>query len=123
MGSVVFMKEQSKPVAVMTIASANYMPYVKTLMQSVKESNPEYRRYFVIVDKYDQAEIEQGDLFEIVEAEDLGIDTFDDMKIRYAVMELNTAVKPFAIDWLFENTDARTVIYLDPDIRVYRPLS
>jgi len=116
------MQEQSKPVAVITIASANYVPYVETLMQSVKNSNPDYRRYFVIVDKCERDEIENEDLFEIIEAEELGIDVFDDMTIRYDVMELNTAIKPFAIEWLFENTDAKTVIYLDPDIRVYRPL-
>ena len=106
----------------MTIASANYLPYVKTLMQSVRDSNPDYRRYFILVDKKPRDEIDCGDLFEIIEADQLGINGFDDMAIRYDVMELNTAVKPSAIEWLFDNTDASSVIYLDPDICVYRPL-
>ena len=112
----------TSPTAVMTIASANYLPYVKTLMQSVRDTNPEYRRYLILADKKPLAEVACGDLYDVIEADSLGIDSFDDMVLRYDVMEFNTAVKPFAIDWLFENTDAANVIYLDPDIRVYRPL-
>jgi hypothetical protein len=111
-----------RPTSVVTIASANYLPYVKTLMQSVRDTNPEYRRYFVLVDKKPLTDIVCGDLYEVIEADSLGIECFDDMALRYDVMEFNTAVKPFAIDWLFENTDTANVIYLDPDIRVYRSL-
>jgi len=45
------------------------------------------------------------------------------MVTRYDVMEFNTAIKPFAIDWLFEHTDVDNVIYIDPDIFVYRRLT
>jgi hypothetical protein len=106
----------------MTIASANYLPYVRTLMASLKKTNPDYRRYFILVDKKEQIDGDYSDLFEIIEADALGVDTFSDMALRYDVMELNTAVKPFAIEYLFDNTDASTVIYFDPDISVYRPL-
>lgn len=106
----------------MTIASANYLPYVRTLMQSVRDTNPELNRYFILVDRKSETKIDSDDLFEVIEAQSLGIDSFQDMTIRYDVMELNTAVKPFAIEWLFENTSAETVIYLDPDICVYRRL-
>jgi hypothetical protein len=106
----------------MTIASANYLPYVKTLMQSVRDTNPEYLRYFILVDKKPLEEVDCGELFEIIEADQIGIANFGDMAIRYDVMELNTAVKPFAIEWIFENTHASSVAYLDPDICVYRRL-
>ena len=116
------MNNSTAPIAVVTIASANYLPFVKTLMQSVRDTNPDYRRYLVLVDEDDLDEPSSKDLFEVIKARSLQIDTFDDMTIRYDVMELNTAVKPFAIDWLFDNTDCSSVIYLDPDIYVYRPL-
>jgi hypothetical protein len=116
------MNNTADSISVVTIASANYLPYVKTLMSSIRETNPSYRRYLVLVDKQFDERIDCGDLFEIIEAESLGIDSFGDMTIRYDVMELNTAVKPFAIEWLLDNTDASTVIYLDPDICVYRRL-
>lgn len=91
-------------------------------MQSVRDANPNYRRYLFLVDKKNPS-ISCGDLFEVIEAEELHIDSFADMAVRYNVMELNTAVKPFAIEWLFDNTDAQDVVYLDPDIFVYRPLT
>ncbi len=107
--------------AILTIASANYLPYVRTLMQSVRDTNPHYRRYLFLADKGHS--IDAGDLFETVEADRLGIRAFNDMVTRYDVMEFNTAIKPFAIDWLFEQTDVDNVIYLDPDIFVYRRLT
>jgi len=116
------MSKRGAPLAVMTIASANYLPYVKTLMQSIRDTNPAYARYLILVDKKERSEVDCGDLFKIIEADQLGIDAFDDMAIRYDVMELNTAVKPFAIEWLLDNTDASSVVYLDPDICVYRRL-
>jgi hypothetical protein len=92
-------------------------------MQSVRETNPDYRRYLILADKQPLENICSDGLFEVIEADALGIDCFDDMALRYDVMEFNTAIKPFAIDWLFENTDAGHVVYLDPDICVYRELS
>jgi hypothetical protein len=92
-------------------------------MQSVRDTNPEYRRYLILADKQPLENICSDGLFEIIEADALGIDCFDDMVLRYDVMEFNTAIKPFAMDWLFENTDAENVIYLDPDICVYRELT
>lgn len=91
-------------------------------MQSIRDTNPDYRRYFILVDKKPFEEVGDPDLYHLIEADALGIRHFDDMAMRYDVMEFNTAVKPFAIEWLFDNTDAGTVIYLDPDIRVYRKL-
>jgi hypothetical protein len=113
----------ASPTVVFTIASANYLPYVKTLMQSVQDTNPDYIRYLVLADKKPLHEIACGDLYHVIEADQLGISAFDDMVLRYDVMEFNTAIKPFAIDWLFENTGAANVIYLDPDIKVYRELT
>ena len=42
---------------------------------------------------------------------------------RYSILELNTAVKPWAFRWLFEHDDAAQVVYLDPDIQVFAPMS
>lgn len=108
--------------AVLTIVSNNYMPYAATLLQSVRDTNPDYRRYIFLADRIDQQASLWPDLAEIVEARELGIPDFDDMSLRYDIMEFNTAIKPFALKWLLENTDADHVIYLDPDICVYRRL-
>lgn len=107
----------------MTIASNNYLPYVKALMNSLRDTNPDYKRYLILADKF-SPDVDYGDsdLFEIIEADQLGISRFRDMTLRYDVMEFNTAIKPFAIERLFKEADVQNVIYLDPDICVYRKL-
>lgn len=106
-------------VGVFTIASKNYIAYARTLMASVKQHHPEYRRYLCLADKVDGYFDPLDEDFEVVQADSLDIDTFQDMTIRYDIMEFNTAVKPFMIEWLFNNTDLDIVVYLDPDIQIF----
>jgi len=106
-------------IGLFTIASKNYLSYVRLLMNSVQSKLPEYKRYLCLADEIDGYFNPSDENFEVVLSNQLGIDSFDDMTYRYDIMELNTAVKPFMIEWLFKNTDLDIVIYLDPDIQVY----
>jgi len=106
-------------IGVFTIASKNYLAYARTLMASVKEHLPEYRRYLCLADEVSGEFEPSKEVFEVIQADQIGIDSFQDMTIRYDIMEFNTAVKPFMIEWLFNNTDLDVVIYLDPDIQVF----
>jgi glycosyltransferase involved in cell wall biosynthesis len=113
--------------AVFTIASKNYFSYVKTLMRSLKEFEPDWDRYVILVDEYvDQAKerplIEVESLYKLIKAIDLGLPNPYCMFFRYSILELNTAVKPWGFEWLFNN-DYDTVVYLDPDICVYSPMT
>ncbi len=46
------------------------------------------------------------------------------MAQQYTMVELLTSVKPFYIEWLFMNyPSAANVIYFDPDIMVFQPLT
>lgn len=109
-------------IGIFTIASKNYIAYARTLMASVKKHHPEYRRYLCLADEVDGYFDPSEEIFDVIQADSLGIDTFQDMTIRYDIMEFNTAVKPFMIEWLFNNTDLDVVIYLDPDIHVFQDL-
>lgn len=106
-------------IGIFTIASKNYLSYVRTLMASVADMHPEYRRYLCLADRVDEIFDVSAERYEIIQADQIGIPSFDDMALRYDIMEFNTAVKPFMIRWLLENTDLDVVIYLDPDIKVY----
>ena len=106
-------------IGVFTIASKNYIAYARTLLASVKKHHPEYRRYLCLADEVNGYFDPDEEIFEVIQADQLGIDTFQDMTIRYDIMEFNTAVKPFMIEWLFNNTDLDIVIYLDPDVQVF----
>lgn len=109
-------------VGVFTIASKNYLAYVRVLMASVARVHPEYERFLCLADRLDGYVEAANEGYTIVEAEQIRIPDFDRLSIRYDIMEMNTAVKPYMFDWLFENTDLDAVIYLDPDIRVYSRL-
>lgn len=105
-----------------TIVSRNYIAYAATLMQSLAAHHPEMARYVFLADEpYDFSDVELP--AQIVCCKELGIPQFPEMTFRYSIMELNTAVKPFCIQWLFREGKHDKVIYLDPDIFVLRPLA
>ncbi len=108
--------------AIVTIASNNYFAQVKVLMKSMEISNPEWDRYFILVDEKNDDIWNENNNFEKLSFKDVGIEDIQKMSFYYDVVELNTAVKPFAIDYLFNTLDYDQVIYLDPDIYVYKKL-
>lgn len=104
--------------AVFTIASKNYFAYVRTLMKSLEDSNPEWKRYVVVVDEIDDEFRGMDNNFNLIELVSLNLPEENKMKFRYTIMEFNTAVKPYAFSWLFQKY--KKVVYLDPDIYAYR---
>lgn len=108
---------------VFTIASRNYLPYVRTLMESIAALHPEVARAVLIVDEPDAAYDDALPGCSVVHACELGLPGFDDMTVRYDVLELNTALKPYFFTWLLQQyPNLRTVVYLDPDTRLYAPM-
>jgi hypothetical protein len=107
--------------AVFTIASQNYVAYVRTLMASVAEQHPEYDRYLLLVDEPEESLDLSRENYIVILAKDIGIDDFYGMAFKYDIMEFNTAVKPFFFKWLFQK-QYKKVIYFDPDIYVYNKL-
>jgi hypothetical protein len=63
--------------------------------------------------------------FEILLLRDIGIPELESMVLRYTIIELNTAVKPFFFRYLFDRSGAKEgtkICYFDPDIVVYSSL-
>lgn len=111
-----------KRTAVVTIASTNYFAQVQILMDSLAKTNPTWDRYFGVADEIDDELIKAcRNRCEIIQMTELDIPDLDDMKFRYDIMELNTAIKPFVLLHLMKTYDR--VIYMDPDICVYKELS
>src|SRR6266404_3772376 len=108
-----------RKIGIFTIASKNYLAYVRVLLKSVAAIHPEYSLYLCLVDTVDGAFDPRAEVFEVIQSDAIGVTHFDDMAVRYDIMEFNTAVKPFMFRWLLDNTDLDSVIYLDPDTRVY----
>ena len=110
------------PTAVVTIVSNNYLHFARTLMKSVAQHHPDAQRYCVIVDRDMRHASALDNEFEPLELGQLGLPDGDDFLFQYTVLELNTAVKPWALQHLIEKGHTK-VLYIDPDILLYRPLT
>jgi hypothetical protein len=111
-------------VIVFTICSINYLAQAKALGESLLKFNPSYKFTVGLMDRLGECDlIRESFPFEMIEVKDIGIDDFDEMCSRYQITELNTAVKPFYIDFFLKTyPSATSVIYLDPDIVVFAEL-
>ncbi|RVT96994.1 glycosyltransferase [Rhodovarius crocodyli] len=110
-------------IAYCTICSSNYLAYARTLHASLRAAGEDAPFFLFLADevsgRFDASLLG----FPCIETRDLPIPNHFDMAMRYSVMEMNTAVKPFALDWLMEEQGFDAVVYLDPDILVQRPLA
>ena len=109
--------------AVCTIVSKNYLAYARTLMQSLAEVHSQWDRYVLLVDETDGYFDPSCEQFAVVSVKELGLPEPQKFLYRYDLLELNTAVKPWVLEWLFERAGIERVVYLDPDIRVYSQLT
>ena len=110
--------------AAVTIVSKNYFAFAKTLAESYKRHHPQHDFLIILVDKADGyigAQLPCG--AEVIEMASLTIPDVARFIYRYSIMELNTAVKPFALADLFSKRGYETLLYIDPDIFVFRPLT
>ncbi len=109
-----------------TICSINYLAQARTLGDSLKKTNPEILFFIGLVDKLEGISFEESHLpeYPMIEIDKIEISDFAEMANRYNITELNTAVKPFYFTYFFRNyAKATRVIYFDPDIIVYQPIT
>lgn len=107
---------------VFTICSNNYLAQAITLGISLLKHNPAYIYKIALADRKIELINYSKIPFEIVEVESIEINRFNDMFKRYSITELNTAVKPYYFNHFFKNEkNIDKIIFLDPDILVYRP--
>jgi hypothetical protein len=111
----------SATTAAFTIATRSYLPFVRVLMSSLHAAHGDFQLYVLLVEEV--ADDEDHGPWQTVLARDLALAEFDDMSVRYDVVEICTALKPMFIRWLFQTTGLQRVIYLDPDIRLYGPMT
>lgn len=113
-------------IAVVTIAAKNYFSHVRTLAKSLQQHRPDWDRFAVMADAYtdegsQRALCECEELYTLIHLNALELPNPEKMSFRYTLLEFNTAVKPWALSFLFrQGYDA--VVYLDPDILVYGPM-
>lgn len=108
---------------VFTICSVNYLAGAKSLAQSITLTNSGTKFVYVIADKLENKLSRSyfGD-HDFIEVEDLKISELQELINTYNIIEFNTAIKPFAIEYLHQKYNADKIIYFDPDIIVFRGL-
>lgn len=109
--------------AACTVVSPNYLAFARVLSASYLAHHPGDRFFVLIVaDTSDPAPF-AGSTFEPVLLGEIGLPELRAAAMRYDILELNTNVKPAFLQYLFQRYALEAVVYLDPDIAVYAPLS
>jgi hypothetical protein len=105
-----------------TIASANYLPLVRSLSISYCKHHPDHEFYVLIVARgLDRSKFAQ-EPYRAVFLEDIGLPDLSTLAMKYGILELNTNVKPRFMLYLLEQMNLGQLLYLDPDIFVYSRL-
>jgi len=107
---------------IFTVCSNNYLAQASILANSVNRHQPD-TSFVIILCDVKRNEIDYSDISaEVIEIGAIE-HRIDELSVKYNIIELNTCIKPRAIEYFFEERKADTVIYLDPDIKLYRQLS
>jgi hypothetical protein len=107
--------------AACTIVSLNYLPYARTLCDSFLRCHPEANFYVLLVDRLPAGFDRRQERFQMTTVEELNIADFASVAFKYGIVELNTNVKPTFLRMLLDQ-GIDQLLYLDPDIFVYRKL-
>lgn len=105
---------------VFTCASVNYLPKVRLLCRSVRRLHPEARIHLACADErpaWLQPGVEPFDA--ILDIGALGIPKWRSWTFMHNVVELSTAIKPFALKHLLSLPGSGSVLYFDPDMVLF----
>jgi hypothetical protein len=114
------------PVIAFTLCSNNYLAMARVWVESMQRHAPDVKLVIGLVDLI-KPDIDYSICApaEIVPVADIGIPDFDAMVLRYRIVELNTAIKPFLFKHLFaraQSKEGQIVFYFDPDIKLFSSL-
>ena len=106
-----------------TIVSPNYLPYARTLARSYREQHPGEEFFVLIVARGMERSAFADEPYTPVLLEDIGLEDLPSLAMKYGILELNTNVKPRFMLHLLQARSLGSLVYLDPDIFVYAPLT
>jgi glycosyltransferase involved in cell wall biosynthesis len=110
-----------RAVDVCTIIAKNYVAQARVLARSFAEHHPDGRFWTLIIDDFADSIDPAREPFTVLTPADIGCEPFADMAVRYNVLELSTAVKPWLLRHLMAEVQG-PITYLDPDIQVFGSL-
>jgi hypothetical protein len=102
-----------------TIITKNYLAYARTLAKSLIEHNPEAKLYVLLADKLEDYFKPEDEPFELIRLEELPEqEAIAQMCFYYTPLELCCALRGLLHDYIIQNTDAESWIFLDCDIMI-----
>lgn len=112
-------KIDTNRIAICTIISKNYLAYARVLTESFLQYN-QAEVFVLLVDKIDGYFDPMKEKFTTIEIDTIKerIPNFEQFCFQYNITELNTAVKPYFLEFLFEKFKLGKVIFFDPDILI-----
>lgn len=110
-------------IRVYTSAARNYLPKVRLLFESLEQHHPEWERTLLLVER-EAIDQDRADAcaHRVLALPDLDIPQWEPWSFCHTLVELATAVKPFALRQLLQEDGTSGVLYFDPDMAVYSNL-
>ncbi|HEY5943482.1 MAG TPA: methyltransferase domain-containing protein [Solirubrobacterales bacterium] len=105
-----------------TIIARNYAAHARVLATSFRQIHPEGTCSVLVIDDPTGFLNPAEEPFELLTIDQIGLPDPEQMAASYDVMELSTAVKPWLLKTLLARPGVDSVMYLDPDIKVFAPL-
>ncbi len=112
--------------AIITICAKNYIGLSSILGESIKASNPDVDFYIFVADEFLDDEKKEynipSNVYISKDVLNIPAETWDKMSFQYDLTELCTSIKPYCLEWVFNNKKCDNVLYMDPDILVFNKL-
>jgi len=106
------------PRNICTIVAKNYTSFARSLCDSFLSVQPAGRCHVLFIDQTERYIDPSKENFTVYHLDEIGIPDVKEIRFKYNVTELATAVKPFFLRFLLSKPEIREIIYLDPDILV-----
>jgi hypothetical protein len=105
---------------IFTSAAVNYLPKVRMLCASIRKHHPEAAIHLALADERPDWLKPEGEPFDsILEIATLGIPHWRPWSFMHNIVELSTALKPFALRRLLAEPGCGKVLYFDPDMVLF----
>jgi GT2 family glycosyltransferase/glycosyltransferase involved in cell wall biosynthesis len=108
-------------VRVCTVINKAWVAHARALAESLRSHEPAASMSVLIVDAIDGFIDPEQEPFEVLTPQDIAIEDFAAMSVRYNTVELCTALKPWLMLHVLAKDEA--AVHLDADVRVYAPLA
>lgn len=110
-------------VHVFTSAAFNYIPKARLLFSALRRHHPEWTLHLALGDHlYPEFKLDNEPFDEIMPLAGLEIPHWRGWAFCHSIVELCTAIKPFALRQLLSLDNCRKVLYFDPDMVAFSRL-